>query len=86
MSPTNIDVNGIITAVLPSVLDLIRGRHAAVNPGAPPLTDEQVKDGLRSAIATSLAQDDADEADIRRRNPPASGGATTTATGNDTGE
>lgn len=68
----DVNVAGIIntaTAVLPAVFDLIRARHAANNPGAPPLTDEQVKAALRDAVAESLAKDDEIEADIKRRNP-----------------
>jgi hypothetical protein len=70
-----VDVNtaGIInTAIsaLPGIIGLVRQQHAATNPGAPPLTDEQVKAALRDAVAQSLAQDDDIEADVRRRNTP----------------
>lgn len=43
---------------LPSILALIRQRHADAHPDAT-LTDEQVLAGLASAIMSSLAKDDA---------------------------
>ena len=69
----SVDVNGLITALLPGVTELVKAFHTKVNPGAPPLTDEQVKQGLRDAVAASLAEDDRAEADIRARNPPPQG-------------
>lgn len=71
MAP-DINVGGLVntaTALLPGIFDLIRSRHAHQNPGAPPLTDDQVKAALRDAVAESLAKDDELEADIKRRNP-----------------
>lgn len=73
-----VDVNtaGIInTAIgaLPGIIGLIRANHAAQNPGAPLLTDEEVKAALRDAVAQSLAKDDEIEADVKRRNPPPEG-------------
>lgn len=62
-------INTAITA-LPGIIGLIKGSHAAANPGAPPLTDEQVKAALRDAVSQSLAKDDEIEEDVRRRNPP----------------
>ena len=56
-----IDVTSILnTAIvnLPGIIALIKGDHAAKNPGAPPLTDEQVKAGLLQAIGSSLAKDE----------------------------
>ena len=57
-------------AALPHVLEIIRAKHAEDNPGAPPLTDAEVIAGLHAAVTSSLAQDDAIEADVRARNPP----------------
>ncbi len=54
---------------LPSILALVKASHATANPGAPPLTDEQVTAALRDAVTQSLAKDDEIEADVRRRNP-----------------
>jgi hypothetical protein len=62
-------INTAITA-LPGIFALVRQQHAEANPGAPPLTDEQVKAALRDAVAQSLAKDDQIEADVKRRNPP----------------
>lgn len=73
---SEINVGGIVNtaiAVLPSVFELFRNRHATDNPGAPPLTDEQVKAALRDAVAQSIAKDDEIEADIIRRNPGTTG-------------
>jgi hypothetical protein len=50
-------VNTAIGA-LPGIIGLIRADHAARNPGAPPLTDEQVMAGLQSAVASSVAKDE----------------------------
>lgn len=59
MSP--VDTTSIVnTAIgaLPGIIGLIRADHAAKNPGAPPLTDEQVLEGLSSAVASSVAKDE----------------------------
>lgn len=56
-----IDATSVInTAIvnLPGIIALIKGNHASANPGAPPLTDEQVKAGLLQAIGSSLAKDE----------------------------
>jgi len=58
-------------AALPQILASLRSNHAEANPGAPPLTDAEVIAGLKSAVDTSLAKDDAIEADVKRRNPSA---------------
>ncbi len=55
------DVTSVInTAIvnLPGIIALIKGEHAAKNPNAPLLTDEQVKAGLLSAVGSSLAKDE----------------------------
>jgi hypothetical protein len=56
-----IDTTSVInTAIvnLPGIIAIIKGDHAIRNPGAPLLTDEQVKAGLLSAIGSSLTQDE----------------------------
>lgn len=58
MSP--IDITSVLnTAIanLPGVIALIKGDHAAKNPGAPLLTDEEVKKALLMAIDPSLLKD-----------------------------
>lgn len=78
MAPDSNTTSIINTALgaLPSIIELVRGRHAAADPGAPPLTDAQVKAALNDAVAQSLAEDDEIEADVRRRNPADGGPAT----------
>lgn len=51
--------NIITTAIgaLPGIIGLIKGQHAAANPDAPPMTDDQAKAALAAAIAESLAKD-----------------------------
>jgi len=44
---------------LPSILALIRERHAAANPGAPALTNEEAIAGLHSAVASVVGKGDA---------------------------
>ena len=44
---------------LPSILALIRDRHAAATPGAPPLTDADVIAGLHSAVTSVVEKGDA---------------------------
>lgn len=44
---------------LPGIIAVIRGDHAARNPDAPLLTDEEVKAALLSAVGASLAKDEA---------------------------
>jgi hypothetical protein len=44
---------------LPGILALIRANHAAANPDAPALTDEQVTLALQEAVASSVAKDEA---------------------------
>lgn len=56
-----IDVTSVVnTAIvnLPGIIALIKGAHAAKNPGAPPLTDEQVKAALSQAVVSSLTKDE----------------------------
>ena len=64
-----IDVTGLVNASMPAIIALLQRRHAEENPGAPALTDEQARAGLQAAVAASLAKDDEDAADIRKRNP-----------------
>ncbi len=48
----------IIVQELPDIIALIKSAHAAANPGAPPLTDDQVHAGLLMVASASLAKDD----------------------------
>lgn len=62
MSPINQYEAGIInTAIgaLPGILALIRTEHTTANPGVPPPTDAEVIAALQSAIASSIAKDEA---------------------------
>ena len=43
---------------LPNIIAMIRAAHATANPTAPPLTEDQVKAALLSAVASSIAKDD----------------------------
>ncbi len=49
---------GLVLQQLPTLVDLIKSRHAAVNPSAAPLTDAEVLAALQQAIASSIAKDD----------------------------
>lgn len=44
---------------LPGIIAMFKARFAVDNPGAPPLTDEQVKAALSAAILSSVLVDDA---------------------------
>lgn len=48
----------VILQNLPGIIDLIKGFHQQQNPGAPPLTDEQVHLALLQAVTSTLAKDD----------------------------
>lgn len=61
------DITALIGTAMPAILALINARHKEANPDAPPLTDAQVFAALRDWATTTLAIDDAAEADIRRR-------------------
>ena len=49
----------IIVQELPDIVALIKSLHAQANPGAPPLTDDQVHAGLLMAVSATIAKDDA---------------------------
>jgi hypothetical protein len=49
----------VIVQNLPGLIDLLKQWHAQANPGAPPLTDEQVHAGLLMAVSATVAKDDA---------------------------
>jgi hypothetical protein len=51
-------VNTAIGA-LPGILSLIKAQHQNYNPSDPPLTDTQVLEALQSAVASSVAKDEA---------------------------
>lgn len=56
-----IDTTSVInTAIvnLPGIIALIKGDHATKNPGAPLLTDDQVKAALSQAVVSSLTKDE----------------------------
>lgn len=50
-------VNTAIGA-LPGIISMIKQQHQAYNPEAPALTDDQVKEALSSAVASSIAKDE----------------------------
>jgi hypothetical protein len=50
-------VNTAIGA-LPGIFALLKANHASQNPGAPPLTDEDVAAGLQQAVISSTAKDE----------------------------
>lgn len=52
-------VINVAIANLPGIIAAIRERHKEANPDTPALTDEEVMAALQSAIASSLAKDDA---------------------------
>jgi hypothetical protein len=54
---------------LPSIISLIKSSHAAAQPDAPALTDDQVIAALHDAVVQTLAIDEADEARIRAEKP-----------------
>jgi hypothetical protein len=61
MSPTPVNVTGVIIAALgslPAILALIRETHATAHPDAPPLTDADVFAALAYAVASSVAIDE----------------------------
>lgn len=62
MSPINqYETNIINTAIgaLPSIIALIHANHVVANPGEPPPTDADVIAALQSAVASSIAKDEA---------------------------
>lgn len=70
MSP--IDINSILNTAIanvPGIIALIKGDHAARNPDAPLLTDEEVKKALLTAIDPSLMKD-AMWLEEHKENPP----------------
>lgn len=44
---------------LPAIIAAFKAQHAAANPNDPPITDAQARAALLTAIASSLATDDA---------------------------
>jgi hypothetical protein len=48
-----------VVTLLPSIIELVKSFHASANPGAPPVTDADVIAALHSAVATSIATDEA---------------------------
>lgn len=49
----------LIIQQLPTIVPAIKDLFAKNNPGAPPLTDEQVHEALGLAVASTIAKDDA---------------------------
>lgn len=43
---------------MPSVIQSIKDRHAALNPTLPPLTDEEAAQMLKEAVDATVAKDD----------------------------
>lgn len=49
----------LVNAELPDLIARIRAARAKQDPNAPPVTDEQVHAALLTAVASSIAKDDA---------------------------
>ena len=49
----------LVTAMIPEFFALVREKHAAENPGAPPITDEQIHAAVLIWSAGTIAKDDA---------------------------
>lgn len=63
------DLKGLISVSMPAILALLQRKHEETNPGAPPLTDADVNKALLDHVRETVAKDDRDADDIRRRNP-----------------
>ncbi len=61
--PNTANIFNVALSALPQILALIRSGHPDEQ-----LTDAQVFTALQSAIESTLAKDDAFEADIKKRN------------------
>lgn len=48
----------IIVQNMPGIIDLIKSWHQQQNPGAPPLTEEQIHLALLQAVTSTIAKDD----------------------------
>jgi len=48
----------IILLNMPGIIDLIKTLHQQQNPGAPPLTNEEVHLALLQAVTSTIAKDD----------------------------
>lgn len=48
----------LVIKEVPGIIDMVKARHAQVNPTLPPLTDAEAVEILRLAIDSSVAKDD----------------------------
>lgn len=49
----------LIIQELPSIIDAIKAKHAAANPSAPPITNDEAIAALHEAVRATLSIDDA---------------------------
>jgi hypothetical protein len=73
MSPTATDITGVVNVALgalPSILALIRQKHAEEHPNAPPLTNADVFAALAYAVTSSVAKDESWKAAHPIAQPP----------------
>lgn len=52
-------IAGVAVRIVPEIVALVRSFHTAANPNAPTPTDAEVLEGLRQAVSSSIAKDDA---------------------------
>ncbi len=63
LDANTVNLATVILNAAPSIIALIRGNHAAANPGAPPPTDAEILAELKSWASSTIAIDEAIKAD-----------------------